>query len=85
MRSISICLLGVALLFAASCDARLSQPTSIGQEFDVKVYSGGIAVKSYRSTGKVLTESQSDGFYFRDKATGHLVRVSGTVTIEEAR
>lgn len=86
MRTISIALLALALLTAPGCtDAYTSSVTAVGQQFHVTVYSGGHAVRAYRSTGKVLTEEDSDWWYFRDKATGGLVRVTGTVTVEEAR
>lgn len=77
-------LLGLALFIPACTDATISQHTSVGHEFDVTVYSGGVAVKKYRSSGKVLTEEGSDGWFFRNKATGRFIRVSGTVTVEQA-
>ena len=74
-----------SLMAISGCsDAEVSRNTSLGHEFNVTLYSGGRAVKAWHSTGKVETEEKSDGWFFRDKATGKLVRVSGNVTVEEA-
>lgn len=47
----------------------------------VTVWSGEKAVRVYDVNGFVNTESQSDGWYF--VVNGKLVRVAGTVTIEQ--
>ena len=48
----------------------------------VTVWSGGQAVKVYEVyNGFISTEKESDGWYFNHN--GKLVRVTGTVTIEE--
>lgn len=80
-------LLAVAVLacvLVSGCtDSYRSSWEALGSEHRITVWSGGVAVKVYMSTGKTHTEHDSDGWYFRDKATGKLVRVSGTVTIEQ--
>lgn len=74
----------VCVCALAGCtDGEMSQVTSYGSQHKITVFSGGQAVKSFTSTGKVHTEHASDGWYFRDKATGKLVRVAGTVVVEE--
>lgn len=40
-------------------------------------------MKKLTSDGKVLTEDRSDGWIFKDKATGKLIRVSGSVVVSE--
>lgn len=45
------------------------------------MYSGGQKVREWTSTGKVLSESQSDGYYFEDSETGKLIEVAGDVVI----
>lgn len=40
-------------------------------------------IKTYISTGKVGSEENSDGYYFKDAATGELVEVSGNVVITQ--
>jgi hypothetical protein len=54
-----------------------------GGNAKVEVYSGGKIVKTYYSDGEVKTESNSDGWFLKDKKTGKLILVSGTVIIEE--
>lgn len=64
-------------------DADVSQITSIGSPHKVTLWSGGQAAKVWHSTGKVKTEQETDGWFFTDKATGKLVRVSGTISVEQ--
>jgi hypothetical protein len=77
----------LALLFitilVGCTDATRSQFNSYGKTFKVTLYSGGEAVKTWKSTGKVLSEESSDGWFFTDAETKKLVRVSGTTTVEE--
>jgi hypothetical protein len=40
-------------------------------------------VITYKSSGKVISENGSDGYYFNDATTGKLIEVSGTVIIEQ--
>jgi len=77
--------LGVVLLLllSACSDAEKSQWSSLNQPHTVQVFGfNGQVVREYKSTGKVKTESQSDGWYFRDAATNELVRISGGFLIE---
>lgn len=79
-------LFAIVTMLAVGCtDAEWSQVKGYGSKFKVTVFSGGMAVKTFTSTGKVATEEHSDGWYFTDSATGGLVRVSGTVVIEEIK
>lgn len=73
----------VLLLLTGCTDAQRSQVSSIGSKFKVTLYSDGVAVRSWVSTGKVLTEKDSDGWYFTDSKTHKLVRVSGNVVVEQ--
>ena len=77
--------IAIALLCSTlgCADAQISRFTAIGQPHKVTVWSGGQPAKVWYSTGKVLTEKESDGWYFTDKETGKLVRVSGTVSVEQ--
>jgi hypothetical protein len=82
MRKNVFCVLLFSLLFAAGCtDATVSKFTALGNEHTVIQYSGGREVNRWTSTGKVQSEEASDGYLFRDKATGSLVRVSGDVVV----
>ncbi len=73
-------LLMSALLFGCT-DAQKSQISALGSRFKVTQFSGGKVVGEWESTGKVSTEPQSDGYYFTDKMTGKLIRVSGTIQV----
>lgn len=48
----------------------------------VHLYSGGQEIAMWETVGAVENENRSDGFFFQDKKTGKLVRISGTVIIE---
>lgn len=74
---------GLAAL-AGCTDAAWESMGAYGDEHKVTLYSGGKAVREWTSTGKVLNEEASDGYYFKDKATGQLVRVTGDLVIETA-
>jgi hypothetical protein len=60
----------------------MSKMGGYGDTFTIKVL-GPDTVLVYHSTGKVISEENSDGYYFTDKATGKLVEVSGSVIIEQ--
>ena len=81
----------VVMLFAlltlmatmVSCtDAEKSKLGGYGDTFTVKVL-GPDTIITYHSTGKVISEDKSDGYYFTNAANGKLVEVSGNVIIEE--
>ena len=76
-------LIAIMFLFFVGCtDAQWSQVKTLGNSGHVRCYSGGKLIYDGWSTGKTSTESQSDGWYLRDKATDKLVRVSGDCLIE---
>ena len=78
-------LMGALTLMACmvSCtDATLSKVGGYGDTFTVKVL-GPDTVITYHSTGKVISEEHSDGYYFTNAANGKLVEVSGNIIIEE--
>jgi len=78
-------LFGALTLMACmvSCtDATLSKVGGYGDTFTIKVL-GPDTVITYHSTGKVISEEHSDGYYFTNAATGKLVEVSGNVIIEQ--
>lgn len=66
-----------ALGIVGCTDARMAGFTSIGSAAEVKCYSGGKETYSGRSTGKVATTQNSDGWEFVDATTGKFMRVSG--------
>lgn len=48
----------------------------------VTCYSGGKPIYDSCSTGKVSSEKESDGYFFRDAVTNRLVEVSGECVID---
>jgi len=62
--------------------ATVKNYTSIGSSAVVKLYSGGVLVEQWKSTGKVLSENSSDGWRFVCEETDKLIRVTGTVVVE---
>ena len=75
----------VVMLFASvSCtDAECASSTSLGSSMKVTLYSGGNAVRTWTSTGKVKNAPREEIFAFKDKETGAYIRVTGTVSVEE--
>lgn len=71
----------ILVLLAGCTDAELASFGSYGSPGDVTCYSGGRVVYQGRSTGKIVTMHQSDGWQFKDAANGRLVRVSGDCVI----
>ena len=74
----------IVLLLAtlAACTAAdLANITTLGSAGDITCYSGGQVIFTGRSTGKIATEQQSDGWRFVDAASGKLIRVSGDCVI----
>jgi len=78
MKSLVLSMVMVACL---GCDARISQFQAIGAKHHIELWSGGKMVREWTSTGKVLTETNSDGYYFCDVETQRLVRVTGDLVI----
>ena len=69
-------------LLSSCTDATRSKLGGYGDTFTIKVI-GPDTIITYTSTGKVISEKQSDGYYFTNAANGKLVEVSGTVIIEQ--
>ena len=73
----------VCLGFFGGCSyANRSEISSWGKKHRVTLYSGGKQIGQWVASGKVENESQSNGYYFQDDATGKLVRINGDVVIE---
>lgn len=62
-------------------DARMSDWNSQGKPHHVVLYSGGAKIGEWDTTGVVLNQPQSDGFYFEDAATHKKVEVCGQLII----
>ncbi len=74
--------LSIAML--SSCkDATHAQFSALGKHHIIKQYGcDGKIINQWESTGGVSNEANSDGWYFEDLATGKLVEVTGTISIE---
>jgi hypothetical protein len=68
-----------------SCkDATWSQMKSLGSRHRVTLYGcDGKIIHQWIATGNVSNQAQSDGWYFKDEASGKLVEVAGTLVIEQ--
>ena len=73
--------LAAVMLTAGCTDAERSKMFNLGGSASVDCYSGTLLIYSGRSTGKVISEANSDGYAFRDKADGELKEVSGNCII----
>lgn len=75
-------LIALAFTMSACTDAGCSRVAALGDAATIEMINcDGTVTKKFRSTGKVSSSQQSDGYYFRDKATGKLTEVSGNVVI----
>ncbi len=74
-------LLGMAVLLCGCTDAGYERQWN-WENCKVTLYSGGKEVRTWHSTGVVQSESRSDGYHFKDKATGKLIVISGDIVIE---
>ena len=81
-RTAATAILAVALMAISGCsDASRAQFSTIGSPGDITCYSGGKVFYTGRSTGKIKSESGSDGWYFQEQGSGSLIRVSGDCLI----
>lgn len=81
LASISLAVFAV-IGFSGCTDAKLAKMTNFGGSAYVKCYSGEALIFDGESTGKVISEVNSDGYAFRDKKDGKLKEVSGNCIIE---
>lgn len=70
----------VGSLFACT-DAQRGKIGAIGDNAKVECWSGGELIYSGLSSGKVSSESYSDGYNFIDSKTGKYMEVSGNCVI----
>jgi len=69
-------------VFVVGCtDAERSTFFNYGKSAEVKCYSGGRLIYSGYSSGKVVSYDDSNGYMFRTKGNGALMKVSGDCVI----
>ena len=71
----------INIILIACTDAQMAKLGGLGNEASVKCWSGTKVIYEGKSTGKVQSEADSDGYFFKDKATGKLMEVSGNCVI----
>ena len=82
MKNIAILLMFIFLLTASCTDATRSKIGGYGDEFKVEMVNcDGTTSRQWTSSGKVQSESNSDGYFFKDKDTGKLIEVTGRLII----
>ena len=81
-QTLVLAVVALSMMMTSCTDAEKSKLGGYGDKFTVKVI-GPDTVITYHSTGKVESESHSDGYYFTNAATGKLIEVSGNVIIEQ--
>ena len=73
--------IGISLFMFGCTDSQMKNITTLGTPGKIELYSGGKKVAEWHSTGKITSESSTDGWKFVDRDTGKLVRVSGTTVV----
>jgi len=81
MKKAIMFLLFLSVILTSCSDATIGKLTSYGSNASVKCYSGGTLIYDGVSTGKVKSEAQSDGYFFRDKESNLMKEVSGDCII----
>ncbi len=69
------------LALVGCTDAGFGRLTSLGSSATIVCSSGGVTIFEGKSTGKVISEENSDGYYFRDASNGKMTEVSGACVI----
>ena len=77
--------IALTILFCFSCsDAQKAKKFGRGSEFRIEMLNcDGTVARSWISTGKVRHFKNRGGFFFKDKATGLLVEVTGSIIITQ--
>ena len=76
-----LALFGAFVVALDGC-SEIAQLTAVGSDAHITCYSGDKVIFAGMSNGKISTEKGSDGWFFQNKQTGRLIRVSGACVIE---
>jgi len=79
MRKIFV--IGALVALTGCTDATIAQLGAYGDAATIKCYSGAALIYEGRSTGKVESVQNSDGYLFKDAETRKLTEVSGNCVI----
>lgn len=66
-----------ALALVGCTDTDRASISAYGDAASITCYSGGTVVYTGKSSGRVQSTQQSDGWEFKDSVTGKFMRVSG--------
>lgn len=81
MKFLALLAVAAGLSLSGCTDADRARISALGTGGHITCYSGGVVIYKGDATGKIASESQSDGWYFKEKGTDSLVRVSGDCVI----
>lgn len=75
-------LIALSVATTSCTDAEQAKLGGYGDTFKVELVNcDGSVTRSWTSSGKVLSEAGSDGYYFNDATTGKLTEVTGNLII----
>ena len=77
----ALVIIGIVVLTGCT-NADWENMATLGSNAHIRLYSGGQLIGEWESSGKVVTESHSDGYRFVDKKSGKLIRITGQIVIE---
>jgi hypothetical protein len=78
---VRLVMMTLVLALVGCTNASVAQFKAYGNYHVVRQYSGGVLIGEWRLKGKVEAETDSDGWFFMDAATGQLVRISGDIQV----
>lgn len=77
---VSMCA-GVMVAGLTGCSSARQAKFLNMNKHDIRLFSGGKLIGEWKSRGPVLSEDESDGWFFMEDVTGKLLQVSGDVVI----
>ena len=82
LKTMAILFIAIVVGIVSCTDAQRSKIGGLGDEFKVEMINcNGTVARTWISSGKVSSETNSDGYYFKDKKTGKLIEVTGRLVI----
>lgn len=83
LSTMTVLLVAILVIISTSCtDAYRAKIGGLGDQFKVEMINcDGTVARTWISTGKVHSEENTDGYYFREKSTGKLIEVTGRLVI----
>ena len=67
----------MVVMISGCTDATRSKFFSFGESRTIECYSGGKLIYKGKSSGKISSEANSDGYFFKEAKSGQLIEVSG--------